>query len=175
MIYEYTCPSGHRTEEILPVALRDTSSPCHCGARRTRLVSKPSAFIMPQHMSDENISSNARHREWLKTPEARAMNLEPTGEDPEGPDDQAAQIGTDPMGIFDVLDEVANTRNPHHVETAAAMLDTTPEDVVERVSAAERTTTMAGALTALRGSDTDTDPVASRLDAAMEATSAIAS
>jgi hypothetical protein len=39
---------------------------------------------IPEWMSDENIAANNRHREWLKTPEAKALDLDRVSEDPDG-------------------------------------------------------------------------------------------
>lgn len=166
MIYEYACPRGHKTEEVLPVAMRDEPGPCPCGAVRSRLVSKPAKFVMPEHMTDENISANARHREWLASDQARAMNLERVGEDPDGPDQDPIEQG-DPLELFDTLDQAAETRSPHYVESAAAALGLPPADVVDRISRAERAGTAEGTMAALAGAD-EADPIIDSLDSALE-------
>jgi putative FmdB family regulatory protein len=55
-----------------------------CGAPVRRQVAGGLAINdLPAYMSDENINSRARHREWLNTPQAKAMHLERAGDNDE--------------------------------------------------------------------------------------------
>jgi putative FmdB family regulatory protein len=55
-----------------------------CGAPVKRQVGGGLAINdLPAYMSDENINSRSRHREWLGTSQAKAMDLERAGDDDE--------------------------------------------------------------------------------------------
>jgi hypothetical protein len=84
-VYEYECAAGHRTAELVGMTSdgRTPGGSCFCGLSRQRVVSRAIGRI-PPWMTDENIAANGRHREWLKTPKAKAMDLERVSEDPEG-------------------------------------------------------------------------------------------
>jgi hypothetical protein len=50
-----------------------------CKTLMTRTFSAP-MVIIPAHMSDANIEANKKNREWLKTPEAKKMDLSRAGD-----------------------------------------------------------------------------------------------
>jgi putative FmdB family regulatory protein len=76
LIYEYRCPiCGHEQEELLALARRNSYVKCERCARKTERKLSVPAVIIPAWMSDANIESNKKNREWLKTPEAKKMDL----------------------------------------------------------------------------------------------------
>ena len=81
MLYAFSCECGHEQDEFIPMAERNTACvECSaCGKQMRRVVTLPNAAgpstFIPPWMQDNNISGNARHREWLKTKKAKDMDL----------------------------------------------------------------------------------------------------
>lgn len=73
------CPRCEKTEPELVATLATPPEPCACGGERRKAMSLPIVSI-PAWMTDDGIRANARHAQWLKTPEAKAMHLERTGD-----------------------------------------------------------------------------------------------
>jgi hypothetical protein len=86
-VIEFECGSGHRTSELVGMTMDsidpEEPGPCPCGKDRRRVQSR-AIGIIPPWMSDSGIESNKRHKDWLKTPEAKAMDLDKDrSEDPD--------------------------------------------------------------------------------------------
>ena len=79
-VIEAVCGAcGARADELVPT-LSTAPGPCSCGGARTKAFSLPIVVQRPW-MTDEAIAGNNRHREWLRTPAAKAMNLEKVGDE----------------------------------------------------------------------------------------------
>ncbi len=75
-VIDARCEACGVTEEELVESLR-LPPPCcpHCGGPREKALSLP-MVVIPAWMTDSGMASNARHREWLKTAQAKAMSLD---------------------------------------------------------------------------------------------------
>ena len=84
--YEYECPhcgvfewpQSIKDDALTTCPLLEIETATPCGEPVKRLISG-GAYIggIPEYMSDRNIESRKNQREWLKTPEAKAMDLVP--------------------------------------------------------------------------------------------------
>ncbi len=94
MTYVYECPSCGEFEiqqsmhdaalttcpQLLPAASvygeDGDGAVMQCGEPVRRLITGGATIMpLPAYMSDANIEGRKAHRDWLKTPEAKAMNL----------------------------------------------------------------------------------------------------
>lgn len=76
-VFEFQCNCGKRFSDLVGM-VSDSSTKCPaCGATEGhhKLVSR-ATFKIPAHMTDEGIETTRKQREWLRTPEARAMDLQ---------------------------------------------------------------------------------------------------
>ena len=79
--YLYECRRGHRFERVQSIHDSPLKRCPECGSKAARVMLGGLRINqLPAYMSDSNINSRARHREWLKTPAAKAMNLERDGD-----------------------------------------------------------------------------------------------
>lgn len=74
-LYEFRCACGERFDEFVPVGTK--TAKCACGLDAERVFSVPSVVI-PAWMSDDAMDGRRKHREWLASKEAKAMDLTPT-------------------------------------------------------------------------------------------------
>jgi hypothetical protein len=76
MRYDFQCDVCGAVKEVSAHHSEIGSlTPECCLAAMRRVYSAP-AFIMPAHKQDQNRDGVLRHREWLKSPEAKKMDLE---------------------------------------------------------------------------------------------------
>jgi len=76
VIYEFQCTAcDHVQDVITTLAMRDEPQACDvCGEPARRILSVPRVFL-PRWMRDENWDSARKHSEWLKTDEAKKLDM----------------------------------------------------------------------------------------------------
>lgn len=73
VLYDLECPVCGMDTDFAPMGGPFPTCP-KCGRARNRVFSVP-ITIIPAWMRDENLAGRARHREWLKSDEAKKMDL----------------------------------------------------------------------------------------------------
>lgn len=75
-VFEFECGCGKRFADLVGMTA-DSGTACPgCHSTDVRKLVSRATFKIPAHMSDEGIAATSRQREWLKTPEAKAMDLQ---------------------------------------------------------------------------------------------------
>jgi putative FmdB family regulatory protein len=73
-IYEFRCECGAVFDEFAPVGTR--TSRCACG-RDARKAFTPPSVVIPAWMADDAMDGRRKHREWLRSAEAKKLDLNP--------------------------------------------------------------------------------------------------